>query len=249
MTVTADPSAQVRTVSVTIDGRELEVPEGTTIWTAAKRRRHRHPGAVPRRALRPGGRVPDVRGRDRRAGLRRGLRTAVRGRHGGHHHLRRDRAQPGDADRAAGRRPAGDRRTTPSRRRPATTCCSSWPTASASDRRRPAARLRARHRPVQPGDRGRPRLLHPVRPLRAGLRRHPGQRRDRAHRQGLRHPDRLRPRRPDGLVVVRHLRRVRRRLPHRCADQQADQRRARSSPRRSSTRSTASAPTAGSGAR
>ena len=36
MTVTADSSERVDTVSVTIDGRELDVPEGTTIWTAAK---------------------------------------------------------------------------------------------------------------------------------------------------------------------------------------------------------------------
>ena len=36
-------------------------------------------------------------------------------------------------------------------------------------------RVGPRRRPVQPGDRGRPRRLHPVRPLRAGLRRHPGQ--------------------------------------------------------------------------
>ena len=36
MTVTADPSQQIRTVSVTIDDQRLEVPEGTTIWTAAK---------------------------------------------------------------------------------------------------------------------------------------------------------------------------------------------------------------------
>ncbi len=36
MTMTADTSAPVRTVSVTIDGRELSVPEGTTIWTAAR---------------------------------------------------------------------------------------------------------------------------------------------------------------------------------------------------------------------
>ena len=37
MTMTAEPAAaKVATVSVTIDGRELQVPEGTTIWTAAK---------------------------------------------------------------------------------------------------------------------------------------------------------------------------------------------------------------------
>jgi len=36
MTITAEPAADVKTVSVTIDGRELTVPEGTTIWTAAR---------------------------------------------------------------------------------------------------------------------------------------------------------------------------------------------------------------------
>ena len=36
MTMTAEPAAPVATVSVTIDGQQLEVPEGTTIWTAAK---------------------------------------------------------------------------------------------------------------------------------------------------------------------------------------------------------------------
>ena len=42
----------------------------------------------------------------------------------------------------------------------------------------PRARGRG-ERPLEPGDRGQPRRLHPVRPLRPRLRRHPGQRRDR----------------------------------------------------------------------
>ena len=68
--------------------------------------------------------------------------------------------------------------------------------------------------------------MHPVRPVRARLRRHPGQRRHRAQRQGLRHPDRVRPERPDGEVLLRVLRGVRRGLPDRGADQQAHPRRA-----------------------
>ena len=88
--------------------------------------------------------------------------------------------------------------------------------------RRAAARARPGHRRVQPGHRGRPRLLHPLRPLRARLRRPAGQRRDRPQRQGLRHPDLLRPRRPDGRLVLRHVRGVRGRLPHRRSHQQAD---------------------------
>ena len=108
---------------------------------------------------------------------------------------------------------------------------------------------RPRHGPLQPGHRGGPRLVHPVRPLRARLRRHPGQRRHRPQRQGLRHPDRVRPERPDGRVLVRDLRGVRRGLPDRRADQQADPRASRSGRAASSTRSTRCARTAASAAR
>ena len=53
---------------------------------------------------------------------------------------------------------------------------------------------RARRGLLQPGDRGQPRRLHPLRPLRARVRRHPGQRRDRPLGQGLRDAHRVRPR-------------------------------------------------------
>ena len=36
MTAVQEPTTAVRTVSVTIDGREVTVPEGTTIYDAAK---------------------------------------------------------------------------------------------------------------------------------------------------------------------------------------------------------------------
>ena len=57
--------------------------------------RRGHPGALPQRALRPRRRLPDVRGRHRRPGVRRRLRPAVRGRHGGQDRHRGGRAQPG----------------------------------------------------------------------------------------------------------------------------------------------------------
>ena len=102
--------------------------------------RRGHPGAVPQRALRPRRRLPDVRGRHRRAGVRRGVRAPVRGRHGGQDLHAGAGSQPGHADRTADVRPAaarrGSRRTPP----PATTCCSTWPTASASPGRPPSCR-------------------------------------------------------------------------------------------------------------
>ena len=180
---------------------------------------------MPRRALRPGRRLPAVRGRRRLARVRRLVRAPVRGRHGGQDRHARARAQPRAAHRAAARRPAArgrgpegddDRRQRAARARPAL-------------RARPGrlgapARAGARRGPLEPRDRGRPRRVHPVRPLRPRVRRHPGQRRHRPLGQGLRDADRVRPQRPDGRVVVRDLRRVRRRVPDRRAHEQADQR-------------------------
>ena len=170
--------------------------------------------------------MPDVRGRRRRPRARRRLRAPVRGRHGGQDRHRPDRAPAGDADRAADRRPAAhgrgpegdeDRRQRAARARP--------PLRRRAERRA-AARRRPRRGLLEPRHRRQPRRLHPLRPLRASVRRHPGQRRDRPLRQGLRDPDRVRPRRPDGRLVVRDVRRVRRRVPDRRARQPADPRRA-----------------------
>ena len=95
-------------------------------------------------------------------------------------------------------------------------------------RRAAADRPRPRDGRLQSGHPRRPRRLHPVRPLRPRLRRHPGQRRHRPLGQGLRGADRVRPQRPDGRVDVRDVRRVRRRLPDGRADEQADPRGRRS---------------------
>ena len=132
--------------------------------------------------------------------------------------------EPGHADRAAGRRPTAAGRgpeADQDRRQPAARA--GRPVRRGPGDHRAALRLRPRRRLLQPGHRRQPRRLHPLRPLRSGLRRHPGQRRDRPLRQGLLDPDRVRPQRPDGQQLLRHLRRVRAGLPDRGADQQADQ--------------------------
>ena len=180
---------------------------------------------MPRRALRPGRRLPRVRGRRRRARVRRGLRPPVRRRDGGQDRDAGARAQPRAAHRAAAGRPAarggGPEGDHDGRQR------APGPRAAlraAAGRRGDRARPWPRRGSLEPGHLGQPRRLHPVRPLRARLRRHPGQRCDRPLRQGLRDTHRLRPQRPDGRVVLRHVRRVRRCLPDRGADEQADQR-------------------------
>ena len=149
------------------------------------------------------------------------------------------RAQPRDADRAADGRPAAARRGPARRPRPATTCCSTWRDGfGVAPRDRPAA---ARHAAaasdyVQPGHRRRPRRLHPVRPLRPRLRRHPGQRRHRPHRQGLHDADRASTSNdPMGESHVRDVRRVRRRLPDRRARPTSRSTACRSARARSST--------------
>ena len=71
----------------------------------------------------------------------------------------------------------------------------------------------ARRRPLASGDGGQPRRVHPVHALRARVPRGAGQRRHRlrAPRRAL--GDRVRPRRPDGRVDVRRLRRMRAGVP------------------------------------
>ena len=190
-------------------------------------RRDRDPRPLPRRALRPGRRLPHVRRRRRRARLRRApasarARTAWRSRPPRPSSSATARSSPSCCS-STSRRSTRTRR----RRRPPTTSCSCSSAATASSRTRPSSPRGAgpRRGPLEPGHRGQPRRLHPLRPLRPRLRRHPGQRRHRPLGQGLHDAHRVRPQRPDGRVVVRHLRRVRRRVPDGRAHQQADQRR------------------------
>ena len=55
-----------RPSTLTIDGREVTVPEGTTIWTAARDAGIDIPVLCHDERFDPVGRLPDVRGRRRR---------------------------------------------------------------------------------------------------------------------------------------------------------------------------------------
>ena len=92
-----------------------------------------------------------------------------------------------------------------------------------------APRASASGRSLAPGDRGQSRFLHPVHALRARLPRGAGERRHRLRLPRRALEDRVRPRRSDGRVHLRRLRRVRAGLPDRRADAGA-QRRAWSKP-------------------
>ena len=111
------------------------MPEGTTIWRGRQGRRDRDPGALPRRALRPGRRVPHVRRRRRRARVRGRLRAPVRGRHGGQDRDARARAQPRAARPSCCWSTSRRSRRTRRRRRPPTTSCWCSSAATASSRR------------------------------------------------------------------------------------------------------------------
>ena len=83
-------------------------------------------------------------------------------------------------------------------------------------------RFAPRHQPpadsLAPRHRGQSRFLHPVHALRARLPRGAGERRDRLRVPRRALEDRVRPRRPDGRVDLRRLRRMRAGLPDRRAD-------------------------------
>ena len=101
------------TVTLTIDGREVTAPEGTTIWQAAKAAGIDIPVLCHDERYDPVGVcrmcVVDVGARVFAASCVR----AVRERHAGQDQHPGARAQPRDADRAAGLRPAADRERDP----------------------------------------------------------------------------------------------------------------------------------------
>ena len=240
--------------TLTIDGRERHRrPRARRSGQAAKRRGHRHPGAVPRRALRPGRRLPHVRGRRRRARARGGLRPAVRGGHGGRDRRRRRssaaaRCSPSccSADQPPReRRPEADHH-----RRQRAARARATATASTGDGR-PACRRRRPRRPT---------ISNPViavdhdacilcdRCVRAC---DDIQGNDVIGRTGKGYSTRIAfdLNDPMGESSLRHLRRVRRRLPHRRADQQADPRHPDPAAQRARRGRHASARTAASAAR
>ena len=182
------PRRQSRAVTVTIDGRQVDVPAGTSVLRAATEAGVSDPQAVRDRLAQGVRLLPDVPGRGRgRQGRARLLHDAVRRRHG-RQHPDRDGARPPPQRHGALplRPPRGLRRLRPRQLRDP---------GDGRDRRlrrgalRPAGVARAGRppaagRPSQPLLRLRRLLLHRLLPLRARLLRHPGHLR--AHRRGPR---------------------------------------------------------------
>ena len=166
--------------------------------------------------MRAGRQLPHLHGGDQgRARARAVLLPLSEGRHGGHDQQRAGAHQPEDVDRAAARRtcPRRPTRSTPS----SISGRRSWTIGKPRFKRAPAAG----RRPVASGDGGAPRRLHPVQALRARLPRRAGQRRHRLRVPRRPLEDRVRPRRSDGRLDVRRLRRVRAGVPDRRADARA----------------------------
>ena len=134
------------------------------------------------------------------------------GRHGGHDRQRARADQPEDGARAAALRHAGER---PTRSTPSSI---SGRAKLGVGKPRFARAAAAGAGPLAPGDGGQPRRLHPVHALRARLPRGAGQRRHRLRLPRRALEDRVRPRRSDGRVDLRRLRRVRAGVPDRRAD-------------------------------
>ena len=185
-------------------------------------RRDHHPGRqAPRRRdpapLLQGGpaarrQLPRLRGRGQGRARAGAVVLPLSGQgHGGHHRQRARAGLAEDGARAAALRHAEG---APHARTPSST----------SGRRSSRSASRASRRGTSPGPtcrtrhRGEPRRLHPVHALPARLPRGAGERRHRLRLPRRALEDRVRPRRPDGRVHLRRLRRVRAGLPDRRAD-------------------------------
>ena len=228
----------------------MTVPEGTTIYDAAKQVGVDIPVLCHDERYDPVGVcrmcVVDVGG----TRVRRRLRAAVRGRDDGHdRHARRwSAAAPMLTELLIADQPPRPR--TPSRPRPATTCCSSWPTATTS-RRETTALPQGRGRGTDSSnpviDVNHDACILCDRCVRAC---DDIQGNDVIGRTGKGYSTRIAFDLDDpmGESHLRHLRRMRRGLPDRRADQQADPRRPDPAARRARA-STASARTAASAAR
>ena len=159
-----------------------------------------------------GRQLPHLHGGDqRRARAGAVLLPLSQGRDGGHHQQRAGADQPEDVDRAAAVGRSRDRLHAQLRAR-----------SLGQEAVHRQAALRgapsAGRRPLASGDGGAPRRLHPVQSLRARLPRRTGQRRHRLRLPRRRIEDRVRPRRSDGRLHLRRLRRVRAGVPDRRAD-------------------------------
>ena len=194
-----------------LNGDEVAAAPGETIIEAAKRLGVEIPHLCYKPGMRPDGncRACMVEIKGERVLAPSCCRAPARG-HGSDERSRARRARAEDGRRAARLRRAGARLQARFGAR----------AVAALARHRQAALRRARAaggRRLASGDGGQPRRLHPVHALRARVPRGAGQRRDRLRVPRRAFEDRVRPRRSDGRVDVRRLRRMRAGVPHRRA--------------------------------
>ncbi len=203
MSVPLEAPQDVGTVRFTLDGREVSAATGETILEAASRHGIEIPHLCYTPGMRPDGNcracVVEIKGE---RVLAPSCCRAPVGRHG-----RAEREQPRTPRAEGRRRDAGVRRAG------ARLQARLGAGAVAALARHRQAALRAaraaRARRLASRDGGQPRCLHPVHALRARLPRGAGQRRDRLRVSRRALEDRVRPRRSDGGVDVRRVRRVR----------------------------------------
>ena len=189
----ATPTEVTKNVTLKIDGREVTVRDGTTILDAAKQLGIEIPVLCHDERYDPVGVcrmcVVDVGARVYAAACVRPCEEGMEVKTNTER-VERNRAMLTELLLADQPDPAQDPKETTTADNELLR--SGAPVRRRAGRRHPAG-ARARDRRLQPRDRGQPRRVHPLRPLRARLRRHPGQRRHRPQRQGLHDADRVRP--------------------------------------------------------
>ena len=174
--------------------------------------RRRHPAPLLQAGHAAGRQLPRVHGRDQgRARARAVVLPPAGRRHGSGERQRARGALAEDRARAPRRPTCRSASTSP------TTSSTHWRNALGVGTPRFARAAQPARRPLASGDGGEPRRLHPVHALRARVPRGAGQRRDRLRVSRRAFEDRVRPRRPDGRVDVRRLRRMRAGVPDRRA--------------------------------
>ena len=216
---TALPAAMP--VSFTLNGETVVGRADQTLLQTADAARRRDPAPLLHGGHAGRRQLPHLHGRDQgRARAGAVLLPLSQGRDGGHDQQRARAHQPEDVDRAAAVGRSRDGLHARLRARSLG--------EEAVDRQ---AALRgaaaAGRRPLASGDGRAPRRLHPVQALRARLPRRAGQRRHRLRLPRRPVEDRLRPRRSDGRLHLRRLRRVRAGVPDRRADAGARRRQGR----------------------
>ena len=209
-------NANGKLISFTLDGREVEAPDGETIFRAARRSASSCRICAIRRspAIGPTAIVASAWSRSKASGCWRQAASARPPRNEGQD-ANRSRQNGAAHGRSSFWSPTSRRTRSRMIRIPNSGRSADAPCAC----REPVPAPRSTGtRPQPSGNGGQSRRLHPVQFVRARLPRSPGQRRDRHGGSRLHREDRVRLRRSDGRLDLRRLRRMRAGLPDRRAD-------------------------------